>query len=228
MFGVIANTALVLLGGAIGLRLKKGMPESIKQIIMIGLGLFTCALGLKMGLEMKNGLLVVLGLVLGGAIGQIVRIEEGIEALGEQIRKWIGSKETGSFAQGFVFASVLFCIGPMTILGCIKAGVENDQNILLIKSIMDGFSSLILASSLGLGVLFSGVTVLILQGALVLLSRQLVFLTDVSYLSDFTAVGGLIILGIGVKLLELKSVKAANFLPGLALILLFTYLASLM
>lgn len=227
MIGVLTNSILVLIGSLVGFLLKRGIPESIKQIIMTGLGLFTCVLGMKMGLEMKNGLLVVLSLVAGAAVGQLIGIEEAIEALGEKIRILIGSKEQGSFAQGFVFASVLFCFGPMTILGCIKAGIENDQNILFIKSIMDGFSSLILASSLGLGVLFSSITVLLVQGALVLLSRQLVFLTSAAYLSDFTSVGGLIILAIGIKLLGLKAIKVANLLPGLVLILLFTFIYSL-
>ncbi len=223
MIGVVANTLLVLIGGFAGLMLKKGIPENIKQIIMTGLGLFTCVLGIKMGLEMKNGLLVVLSLVCGGAVGQLIQIEEGVEKLGEKIRALIGSGDQTSFAQGFVFASVLFCFGPMTVLGCIKAGIENDQNLLLIKSIMDGFSGLVLASSMGLGVLFSGLTVLLVQGALVLLSQQVLFLTDPVYLNDFTSVGGLIILAIGIKLLGLKAIKIANFLPGLIFILLFTY-----
>src|SRR4030042_2880718 len=163
MIGVIANTILVLIGSLFGFLLKKGIPENIKQLIMTGLGLFTCVLGIKMGIEMRNGLLVVLSMVLGGAIGQILKIEEGIEALGEKLKTLVRYNEHASFAQGFVFASVLFCVGPMTILGCIKAGVENDHNLLFIKSLMDGVSALILASSLGLGVMFSSIAVLLID-----------------------------------------------------------------
>jgi uncharacterized membrane protein YqgA involved in biofilm formation len=211
-----------------GLLFKRGIPENIKQIIMVGLGLFTCVFGIKMGLEMQQPLIVVLSVAAGGAIGQIIRIEEGIEFFGDRLRRVIGSRERSSFAQGFVFASLLFCVGPMTILGCIKAGIEHDPELLLVKSIMDGVSAVILASTLGLGVLLSAITVLVLQGSLVLLSQQLTFLTHPMYLSDFTSVGGIIIFGIGVKLLGVKQLKAGNFLPALVLVLLFTYLSRLL
>lgn len=222
MIGVIANTVLVIVGGCIGLLFRKGIPENIKRIIMNGLGLFTCVLGIKMGLEMQQTFVVVLSIVAGGAIGQIAKIEENIEALGDRIRVLIRSHEKGLFSEGFVFASLLFCVGPMTILGCIRAGIESDPKLLFIKSIMDGVSSVILASTLGPGVLFSAVTVLVLQGALVLLSQQLIFLTQPLYLGDFTGVGGIIIFGIGIKLLGVKQLKAGNFLPALVLVVLFT------
>lgn len=227
MIGVIVNTVLVIAGGSVGLLFKKGIPDSIKQIIMIGLGLFTCIFGIKMGLEMKQPLIVVLSIVIGGAIGQIMKIESGIEALGDKIRILMRSRETNSFAQGFVFASLLFCVGPMTILGCIQAGVEGDPELLFIKSIMDGVSALILASTLGFGVLLSAVTVLVLQGGLVLLSQQFTFLTQPVYLGDFTSVGGIIIFGIGIRLLGLKQLKAGNLLPALAFVVLFTFLRTL-
>jgi uncharacterized membrane protein YqgA involved in biofilm formation len=209
-----------------GLLFKRGIPDTIKHIIMIGLGLFTCVFGVKMGLEMQQPLVVVLSIVVGGAVGQVIRIEEGIETMGDRLRKLIGSRDQSSFAQGFVFASLLFCVGPMTILGCIKAGIEGDPELLFIKSIMDGVSAVILASTLGLGVLLSALTVLILQGVLVLLSQQLTFLTQPTYLGDFTGVGGIIILGIGIKLLGVKQLKAGNFLPALVFVILFTFLST--
>ncbi len=227
MIGVIVNTALVVVGGCLGLLFKKSIPDTIKQTILIGLGLFTCILGVKMGLEMQEPFIVVLSIVAGGAIGQILKIEEGIELLGDRIRALTGSREQTSFAQGFVFASLLFCVGPMTILGCMQAGIERDPELLFVKAIMDGVSALILASTLGFGVLCSAVTVLLLQGALVLLSRQFIFLTQPMYLNDFTGVGGIIIFGIGIKLLGLKQLKAGNFLPALVLIVLFTFLVTL-
>ena len=228
MIGVIVNTVLVIAGGCMGLLFKKGIPENIKQIIMIGLGLFTCVFGIKMGLEMRQPLIVVLSIAVGGAIGQIVKIEEGIEAIGDRLRKVIGSHEQSSFAQGFVFASLLFCVGPMTVLGCIQAGIENDPGLLLVKSIMDGVSAVVLASTLGLGVLLSAITVLVLQGSLVLLSQQLTFLTYPLYLGDFTSVGGIIIFAIGIRLLGVKQLKAGNFLPALMFVLLFTFLSNLL
>lgn len=224
---MIVNAVLVIAGGGMGLLFQKGIPDNIKQIILIGLGLFTCVLGVKMGLEMQNPLIIILSVIIGGAVGQILKIEEGIESFGNKIRAMIKSHEQSSFAEGFVFASLLFCVGPMTILGCIQAGIEGDPELLYIKSIMDGVSALILASTLGLGVLLSAVTVLVLQGALVLLSQQFTFLTQPIYLGDFTSVGGIIIFGLGIKLLGVKNLKAGNFLPALVLVVLFTFLWTL-
>ncbi|MGB3341197.1 MAG: DUF554 domain-containing protein [bacterium] len=224
MLGVIANTILVIAGTLLGLLLKKGIPEKIKKSIMTGLGLFTCILGIKFGLEMKNGLVVVLSIVIGGALGQIIGIEEAIERLGLKLKNLINTKDKGSFAQGFVFASLLFCIGPMTVLGCVQAGLENNPELLFIKSIMDGVSAIILASSFGIGVLFSALTVLFYQGGLVLLASQMGFLTMPQYLNDFTSVGGIIIFSIGIKLLGLKPIKSGNFLPALVIVILLGFI----
>ncbi len=227
MIGVIANTMLVLVGSVIGLILKKGIPENIKKSIMTGLGLFTCVLGMKFGLELNNGLVVVLSIITGGALGQLIGIEEGIERLGLKLKKLINTQDKGLFAQGFVFASLLFCIGPMTVLGCVQAGLGNNPELLFIKSLMDGVSAIILASSFGIGVLFSALTVLFYQGGLVLLAGQMGFLTIPKYLNDFTSVGGIIIFSIGIKLLGLKPIKSGNFLPALVLVILITFLMSI-
>lgn len=227
MIGVIANTILVILGTGIGLFLKKGIPEKIKKTIMIGLGLFTCILGIKFGLEMSNGLVVVLSIIIGGALGQLIGIEEAIERLGSKLKHLVSSGEKGLFAQGFVFASLLFCVGPMTVLGCVQAGLENNPELLFIKSLMDGVSAIILASSFGIGVLFSALTVLFYQGGLVLLAGQMGFLTMDQYLSDFTSVGGIIIFSIGIKLLGLKPIKSGNFLPALVVVVFIKFLMSI-
>lgn len=227
MIGVIVNTVLVITGTLIGLLLKKGISENIKKTIMTGLGLFTCILGIKFGLEMNNGLVVVLSIVIGGALGQLFGIEETIERLGAKLKNLIQARDKGSFSQGFVFASLLFCIGPMTVLGCIQAGLENNPELLFIKSLMDGVSAVILASSFGLGVLFSGFTVLLYQGGLVLLASQMGFLTMPQYLNDFTSVGGIIIFSMGIKLLGLKPIKSGNFLPALIFVVIITFLISI-
>ena len=227
MIGVIVNTVLVIIGTLTGFLLKKGIPENIKKSIMTGLGLFTCILGIKFGIEMDNGLVVVLSIVIGGALGQLIGIEEAIERLGSKLKNLVNTKDKDFFAQGFVFASLLFCIGPMTVLGCVQAGLENNPELLFIKSIMDGVSAIILASSFGVGVLFSALTVLFYQGGLVLLASQMRFLTIPQYLNDFTSVGGIIIFSIGIKLLGLKPIKSGNFLPALVLVILITFLISI-
>ena len=228
MIGTIVNTTLVVVGSLAGFFiLQKGIPDNIKKIIMVGLGLFSCTLGVKMGIEMQRAFAVVLSLILGGVFGEILRIEDFLEGVGEKLRHLVKARGEASFAQGFVFASILFCVGPMTILGSIQAGLQNKPELLLIKSLMDGVSSVILASTMGFGVIFSAITVLIIQGGLTLLARQFMFLTDPIYLNDFTSVGGIMIFAIGLKLLGIKSIKVANFLPALVIVVLLIYLNSL-
>ncbi|MGB7055941.1 MAG: DUF554 domain-containing protein [bacterium] len=225
MIGTVVNTILVIAGSLIGMLLRKGIPDNIKKIIMIGLGLFSCILGGKMGFEMQRPLLVVLSLILGGVIGEILHIEGFLEGIGTKLKHLVKAQGETSFAQGFVFASLLFCVGPMTILGSIQAGLQNKPELLFIKSLMDGVSSIILASSLGVGVIFSALTVLVIQGGLTLLAQQFSFLTDPVYLNDFTSVGGIMIFAIGLRLLDVKRIKISNFLPALVIVLLLTFLA---
>lgn len=227
MIGVFTNTLLVFLGSLVGLLLKRGIPENIKKIVLIGLGLFTCILGIKMGLKMERPLITVLSLVVGGALGETLRIEAFLEEIGTKLKRLVKTQDEASFAQGFVTASLLFCVGPMTILGCLQAGLENNPELLFVKSLMDGVSSIILCSTLGIGVMFSAVAVLIIQGSLTLLAQQLHFLTDAIYLSDFTSVGGIIIFAIGIKLLGIKQIKVGNFLPALIIVLLLVFFAQL-
>jgi uncharacterized membrane protein YqgA involved in biofilm formation len=227
VIGVFANTLLVVLGSLVGLLLKRGISENIKKIVLIGLGLFTCILGIKMGLEMERPLFAVLSLVVGGALGETLRIEAFLEEVGIKLKRLIKTQDETSFAQGFVTASLLFCVGPMTILGCLQAGLENNPELLFVKSLMDGVSSIILCSTLGIGVMFSAVAVLIIQGSLTLLAQQLHFLTDAIYLNDFTSVGGIIIFAIGIKLLGIKQIKVGNFLPALVVVLLLVFFSQL-
>ncbi len=228
MIGTVVNTALVIAGSIIGLVLRRSIPDRINKIIMVGLGLFTCVLGVKMGIRMERPLVVILSVILGGVCGELLRIEDGLEGLGERLKRLTRARGEASFVQGFVFASLLFCVGPMTILGSIQAGVQNDPELLFIKSLMDGVSSIILASTLGLGVIFSAATVLVIQGGLTLLAQQFSFLTAPQYLSDFTAVGGIMILAIGLKLLDIKTIRVANLLPALVFVILLTFIAGLL
>ena len=227
MIGTIVNVILVIAGSLLGLLLRKGIPENISRMIMVGLGLFTCVLGVKMGIQMERPLVVVLSLILGGVCGELLHIEEFLEGVGEKLKRLVKSQGEASFTQGFVFASLLFCVGPMTILGSIQAGLQNKPELLFIKSLMDGVSSVILASAMGLGVIFSAVTVLVIQGGLTLLARQFSFLTDPVYLNDFTSVGGVMIFAIGLKLLDIKIIKVGNLLPALLIVILLTFIAGL-
>lgn len=221
MLGTITNTILVIIGSTIGLFVKKGIPENIKNIILTGLGIFTCALGLKMGIQMEKPIAIIISLVSGGIIGELIDIEAFIEQIGEKIKKIKTFSESKNFAQGFVTASILFSVGPMTILGCIQDGLSHKPELLITKSIMDGISAIILTSTLGIGVLFSAVVVLLFQGSITILASQLNFLGTPYFLNDFTGIGGILVFAIGIRLLGLKDIKVGNFLPALVIIILF-------
>ena len=228
MIGVLVNTLLVIVGGVIGLLFRKGMPASLTRTVMIGLGLFTCIFGIAMGLEMQHPLIVVLSVVLGGLLGELAHIEERVEGIGTHLKRLVKTRDDVSFTRGYVFASLLFCVGPMTILGSLQAGLQRQPELLFVKSLMDGVSAIFLSATLGVGVVFSALTVLIFQGALVLLAGQLHFLTGPVYIANLTGVGGILIFGIGIKLLDLADIKVGNFLPALVLIVVFSFIATLL
>ncbi|MGB9721045.1 MAG: DUF554 domain-containing protein [bacterium] len=221
MVGTITNTVLVVVGSIIGLILRKGIPDNIKNVILIGLGIFTCVLGIKMGIQMESPIIVIVSLVIGGVIGEILKIEKSVEQIGERFKKISGFSESRTFAQGFVIASILFSIGPMTVLGCVQDGLLHKPELLITKSIMDGISAIILTSTLGIGVIFSAIVVFLFQGSITLLAGQLNFLAEPHFLNDFTGIGGILILAIGIRLLGIKDIKAGNFLPALILVVIF-------
>jgi hypothetical protein len=235
--GTIVNTAAVILGSLFGLLVRRAWPSArltkwpsdeaapLPTIVMQALGLVTVALGIKMALETRQMLVVIISIVLGAVIGQLSGIEAALERFAVRLKRLTASSES-TFVTGFVTASVLYCVGPMTILGSIQNGLQHDPQLLLIKAVMDGVSSVILASTLGIGVLFSCLTVLVTQGLLTLLAAQMRFLVEPLYLSEFTAVGGIIIAAIGIRLLGLKDIKAGNLLPGLVLVVLIVLIAS--
>jgi uncharacterized membrane protein YqgA involved in biofilm formation len=219
MKGTLVNTATVILGSSLGLLIGGRLPEKINTIVMHALGLATLLIGFKMAFKTENILLVIGSLAIGGIIGEILKLEEGLERVGDFIKKKVKS-ESGSFVLGFVTSSLVFCLGPMTIVGSIQDGVSGDASVLYAKSLLDGFASLVFASSLGVGVLFSSLTVLIFQGGLTLLGSRLSFLLRPQVLDELTATGGLIIVGIGIYLLGIKKIKVGNFLPALVVVVI--------
>ena len=223
MKGTIVNTATVLLGSTLGLLIGTRLSEKIKTIVMHALGLSTLLIGMQMAFKTQNILFVIGSLTLGGIIGELIGLEEWLESLGEFIKKKVKS-ESGSFVLGFVTASLVFCIGPMTIVGSIQDGVSGDASLLFAKSVLDGFASLIFASTLGVGVVFSSLTVLIFQGGLTLLGSKLSFLLRPEVLDELVATGGLIIVGIGFYLLGIKKIKVGNFLPALVVVVILVLL----
>ncbi len=223
MKGTLVNTGTVLLGSSLGLLIGSKFPDRIKNMVMHALGLSTFLIGLKMAFKTENILFVIGSLAIGGIIGELLKLEERLESLGEFIKRKVKS-ESGSFVLGFVTSSLVFCIGPMTIVGSIQDGVSGDTSLLYAKSLMDGFAAMVFASSLGAGVIFSSLTVLIFQGGLTILGSRLSFLLQPMVLDELAATGGLIIVGIGIYLLGIKKLKVGNFLPALVIVVILALL----
>jgi uncharacterized membrane protein YqgA involved in biofilm formation len=220
MTGTIINVITVIAGGTLGTLLGERLPPRIRGIIMQGVGLVTLAVGMSMALTTSNFLLVLGGIVIGGILGEWWRLEERLDGAGE----WLEAKASrvpflarGDFTKGFVTASLVFCVGPMTILGSFQDGLSGDYTLLAVKSVLDGFSALAFAASMGMGTTFSALTVLIYQGALTLGASLFQNILTDAMITEMTATGGVMILGIGLLLLEIKRVRVANFLPALAI-----------
>lgn len=215
MTGTILNVLTVLTGGSLGAVLGERLPEKTRQTVMHGLGLVTIAVGLRMTLDTANVLIVMGSILLGGIIGEWWQLEERLQAAGDALQGRVKVGTSSTLAQGFVTASLIFCVGPMTILGSIQDGLLGDYSLLAIKSVLDGFAALALASSLGVGVVFSSVTVLIYQGGLSLLARLAHVGMSEPMIAEMTATGGLLIMGIGLVLLDIKRIRLASYLPGI-------------
>jgi len=219
--GTLVNVAAVLIGTAVGLAIGGRLSERMQRIITTGLGLSTILIGVQMALKAQNMLVVIAGMVLGGILGEGLAIERALERAGERLKRWARSG-SGTFATGFVTASLVFCVGPMTIVGSIQEGISGNPEVIYTKSMLDGAASVAFASSLGIGVGFAAVTVLVLQGGLSLLGGQLAFLLRPELLHELTATGGLLILAIGLLLLDVKRLPVANLLPALPVVVALT------
>jgi uncharacterized membrane protein YqgA involved in biofilm formation len=233
MTGTIWNFFSILIGGLIGLRFGKMLSEKARETIIIGLGLFTLGIGLKMFLDTNNPLVVLGGLLAGGLLGEFLKIESRVNSLGELLENRfnrISSEHTstGNFIRGFLASSILFITGPMAILGAIQDGLIGDFQLLSIKSVLDGFAAFALASSFGPGVLFSAVVVFLYQGTFSILANQFQGFMTGNMIAEMTATGGLLLIGISLSsLLQIKVIRVGNFIPSLVISPLIVYLLSL-
>lgn len=218
--GTLINTIAVLAGSMIGLVVGNALPERIQEVAVFGIGLITICLGVQMFLRTKNPLVVVGAICIGGVFGAIVGLDVGLDRLANWMRHSVGGD--GRFNQGFVTASVLFCIGPMTLMGCLQDALEKKIELLGLKSLLDGLSSVFLAATLGVGVLFSALFVLIFQGLLTLLAKGLSkFAQDGDLIGETVACGGIIMVAIGFGITGIRSFPTVLLLPALALAPLF-------
>lgn len=221
MKGTIVNIITVIVGGGIGLFIGNKLPERLKKIAMEGVGLSSLALGFMLALKTDNIIIMVFSVILGGIFGEILRIENFLEGIGERIKKKL--KNEGSFTEGFITASLIFCVGSMTVVGAINEGLTGDATLLYTKSILDGITSIALSSTLGVGVLFSSLFILFYQGGLTMGASLVKNLLTPHTVNMITGVGGVLIIGIGLNILGLKKLKLSNFLPAL----LFAFILSL-
>lgn len=218
MLGVFVNVLTVVLGSTIGLVLKKGISEKYTGAVMTGIGLCTVCIGVSGMLKGENTLVAIISMVVGALIGSALDIDKHINSVGDFISSK-SKKESGSksLTEGFVTASLLFCVGAMTVIGSLEAGLKGDNTTLFTKSVLDFFSSMMLSASLGIGVIFASLFVLVFQGSLVLLSSLLEGVLTASAVAELTCVGSLMILALGLNLLGITKIKVANYFPALIL-----------
>ena len=255
MLAVFVNCFTVIVGGLIGVLFSSRIKESLSVTVQNAAGVITLVLGFEMAFQYESIICLALSLILGGLIGTALDIDGAIYKLGQFFEKLVEKKskkaknppvasvdgeqspevadvknqlaQKKDFAFGFLNASVLFCVGAMSIIGSFKAGIEKDYTIIFTKSILDGFMAIVFASSMGAGAIFSFITVFVYQGALTLLSTFIAPYVNDLLLNELSACGGAMIIMIGINLLKLKEIKTANFLPGLVLVVIYTLVAGL-
>ena len=227
--GVIVNTGTVLAGSLLGLLFKKGIPEKVSRAVMIALGLFTLYIGIDGALGTQSPLIVVASLVLGAIVGTLLNIDGAINRLGLWAERKFkrGDGETVSIAEGFMTASLLFCVGAMTVNGAIEAGVQGKNTLFYTKALMDLCSSMMLAAGLGLGVMLSAVFVLVFQGLLVLLAGWIAPVLTPAAIAEMTAAGSLIMVALGLNLLGVTKIKVADYLPAIVFAPVICWIVSL-
>ncbi len=216
MTGTLINMGTVIAGTAIGSFAGSRLPPRMRRIVLYGIGLVVLLIGFQMAVRTQNVLVVLGAILIGGIIGELLTLEERLEKLGQFFQARLARGSEQSLAEGFVTASLVFCVGPMAILGSIADGLNGDYSLLSIKAVMDGFASVAFAASMGWGVGLSAISLLIYQGGITLFAGSLPGTLNEAMITEMTATGGLIIIGIGIKLLDLKDLPLANLVPAIA------------
>lgn len=222
MTGTLINVGAVIAGSVIGLLFHSKIPRKYIQIVFQGIGLFTLMVGIAMALKTQNYLILVFSIVLGGVLGTLISLGKHINSFSERLKKRIKTNNS-KFTEGLVSAFLLYCMGSMTILGAFEEGLGNPPNLLLAKSLMDGVSSIALSAGLGIGVIFSVVPLLIYQGGLTLFASALNEHLSELMINEISAVGGLMLIGMGLNILEITKIKVINMLPGLIVVVILVY-----
>ena len=224
LLGTLINALLIIVGTIIG-RLLKNIPENMKQTVMYAIGLVVTVIGLQMGFESGQFLIVIISLVLGAVIGEWIDLDLQLNRLGQWLESKVGKNKKGeniSIAQGFVSATLIFVIGSMAIIGSLDSGLRNDHDLLIVKGLIDGFTSIILATTLGVGVLLSAIPVILYQGTIALFATQISSIIPEEalalFIREMTATGGIMIVAIGLNMIGLTKIRVANLLPGILVV----------
>ncbi|MBS4207161.1 DUF554 domain-containing protein [Bacillus sp. FJAT-50079] len=221
LLGTIVNGICIIAGAMIGRYLHR-IPEKIKATVMQGIGLIVIILGLQMGLKSENFLIVILSIVIGAVLGEWLGLEDKLNEAGKWLELRVGASSKGNIAQGFVTATLIFAVGAMAVIGALDSGIRGDHQVLYTKAIIDGFTALILTSTLGIGVIFSAVPVVVYQGLIALFATQIDRIVPQEvmdmFIVEMTAAGGAMILAIGLNLLGLTKIRVANLLPGIIVV----------
>lgn len=217
MIATFVNCGVIIVGCIVGLFIKGGIPERFNKIIMNGLALCAMFIGFSGALEGNNTIITIVSMAVGALIGEFIDIDKWLNKLGETIQKKLdkGDVKESRIAEGFVNASLLYCVGAMSIVGALQAGLSGNYDTIYAKTVLDGVSSVIFSASMGIGVIFSSVTVLLYQGGITLCASFLSGILSQAVIAEMTAVGSLMIVGLGLNLLEVTDIKIANLLPGI-------------
>lgn len=230
MIAVLVNVATVLLGSTIGLLFRNKIKKNFVQAVISALALVTLLIGITSAIKTADILCVIICMALGTIIGELIRIDDGIESAGNFIKTKLlkGKTAENRFAEGFVTACIVFCVGSMTVMGSLESGINGNHSIIFAKSALDFVSSMMFAAAMGLGVPFSAIFVLIFQGGLTLLANVLAPYLNTAVVTEMSAIGGVILIGMGINMLELseKRIKVANMLPAIFLPLLYLPLSA--
>ena len=230
MFGTIINALAIIGGSLIGLFFRKGIADNYREIIMSGISLCVILIGIKSALGSDNLLIVIFSIVIGALIGEFLRIEERLEQLGRLLEEKVAYKshDTSSFARGFVTASLVFCVGSMAIVGSLESGLTGNHQTLFAKSVLDGITSIVFASAMGLGVLFSSFAVFLYQGMITLTAVFMKSYLVPETIAHMSSVGGLLIMPLGLNMLKVTNIRVGNLLPGIFLPLVYYLLSQLL
>jgi len=223
MTGTLINVGTVIIGSIIGVILHSRFKKRFTEIAFQAISIFTIFLGVSMAFKSDAYLIIVLSLIAGSLLGEGLKLETWMDNLSDKLKTKLKNKDD-KFSEGLVTAFLLFCMGSMTILGAIEEGLGGKPNLLLTKSIMDGFAAIALSSALGIGVMFSVIPLLIYQGGLTLLTALVGNYFSEVYINNLTAVGGILLIGLGIRIMEIKKIRVLNMLPALVIILLLTWI----